>query len=54
MSGNDLVRVGWLMFAMSGVLFIIAGWRERDPYTVAGSIVWLIGVVLFLSATRRT
>ena len=46
-------RAGWIAFALSGVFFIIAGARSGDPWTVAGSVVWLIGVGLFLGGMGR-
>jgi hypothetical protein len=41
-----------MAFALSGVFFVIAGVRSGDPWTVAGSLVWLVGVGLFLAGTR--
>lgn len=53
MTPHRLVRGGWLAFAVSGVFFIISGVRARDPFAIVGSIVWLVGVSLFLLAMER-
>lgn len=42
-------RFGYLMFMLSGVLFLIVAVRARDWLTTAAAIVWLIGCVAFLA-----
>ncbi len=41
--------VGWLLFLASAVLFAIAGVRSGDPLVVAGSVVFGLACLLFLS-----
>lgn len=48
----DWTLAGWVMFTLSGVLFLISGIRAGDVYTVAGSVIWMIGVSFFLIAMR--
>lgn len=43
---------GWLAFAGSGVFFVVAGIRAGDPWTIAGSVVWMVGVACFLIGLR--
>jgi len=47
-----LVLVGWLCFTASGVLYLTSAVKARDPWTIAGAAVWLVGVVAFLVALR--
>ncbi len=41
--------LGWLLFLMSAVLFAVAGVRSEDPLVVAGSAVFGLACLLFLS-----
>jgi hypothetical protein len=43
---------GWTAFSVSGLLFTLSGIADRDPLIITGSIVWLVGVTLFLAAWR--
>ena len=45
-------RFGWLMFALSGVFFLIIGIREGDGLVIAGAVVWMIGCASFLLGGR--
>lgn len=45
---NSYQRFGWVMFLLSGVVFLIVGIRASDPLTVAGAVVWMIGCGAFL------
>lgn len=45
-------RFGWLMFTLSGVLFLIVAVRSRDWITGAGVVAWLLGCGVFLSGTN--
>jgi hypothetical protein len=49
----DFAIAGWLMFFLSGVLFLISAIRAADWFVVGGSVVWLIGVALFLMGRSR-
>lgn len=44
---------GWTMFALSGVFFLILGFRDGEWLTVAGAIVWMVGCASFLLGGRR-
>jgi hypothetical protein len=41
-----------MAFAASGIFFIVSGIRSGDPWTVAGSAVWMVGVAFFLLGLR--
>lgn len=47
-----LTYLAWFAFLLSGILFIVSGIRAGDPWTVAGSVIWIAGVGLFLVALR--
>jgi len=47
MSRRD--RLGWLLFLISAVLFTAAGVRARDPLVIAGSVVFGVACLLFLT-----
>ena len=49
---NHYERFGWLMFTLSGVFFLIIGFREGDALVIAGAVVWMIGCVSFLAGGR--
>ena len=48
-----LVMGGWLGFTISGVLYLISGFQTKDEFVIVGSVVWLMGVSLFLWAFFR-
>jgi len=52
MSQSRLVRAGWMMFALSGLFFLVPAIRNRDLWSLGGAITWLIGVGIFLVAER--
>jgi hypothetical protein len=39
---------GWILFLACAVLFIVSGARNRDWFTFAGSILFLVACLLFL------
>ncbi len=49
-----LLLGGWAAFTASGILFIVSAMRAGDPWGLAGSVVWLVGVGLFLAALLRS
>lgn len=51
MSGYE--RFGWMMFALSGVFFLVVGFQNRDWLTIAGAVVWMIGCASFLLGAGR-
>lgn len=42
-------RAGWSLFVVSAVLFVVAGARAADPWTVAGAVVFGAACLLFLA-----
>ena len=53
MSGSRFELVGWGLFTVSGIVFLIAALRDGDPLLLWGSITWLAGVAFFLAGIRR-
>ncbi len=45
-----LELIAWTGFAISGVLYLVAGIRSGDGLVVAGSVIWLAAVAVFLRA----
>jgi choline-glycine betaine transporter len=47
---NDLKTQmwGWALFVICGVLFTISGLRAQDILTVAGSVIFLLGCIVFI------
>jgi hypothetical protein len=43
-----LELTGWLLFAASGVGFVVAGLRAGQPWTVWASVLFLAAVLCFL------
>lgn len=52
MSGGRFELVGWSLFTVSGVMFLIAALRAGDALLLWGSITWLVGVGFFLAGVR--
>ena len=44
--------VGWILFLICAPLFLVSGLINGDLWTVAASVVFGVGVVLFLVAMR--
>jgi len=40
---------GWIMFSLSGVVFIVIGVREGDALTIVAAILWMLGCAAFLA-----
>lgn len=47
MSGKAMV--GWILFTLSGVLFMSVGIREGDWLSIGAAALWLVGCAIFLS-----
>lgn len=43
-------RIGWLMFSLSGVIFLGMGIRDESVPTIIASLLWLGGCGLFLQS----
>ena len=41
-------HLGWAMFGLSGLLFLVAGLRAGDWLTVVASVLWIVGCVAFV------
>ena len=50
--GGKYDLLGWSLFTVSGVAFLIAAGREGDTLLVWGSITWLAGVGFFMAGYR--
>jgi len=48
MSSSRYATAGWLMFALSGLFFLVPAIRNADFWSLGAAITWLIGVGLFL------
>ncbi len=53
MSGGRFELAGWVLFSVSGVLFLVAALRAGDALLLWGSITWLAGVAAFLVGLGR-
>ena len=49
-----LQLVGWILFLICAPLFLVSGLRNGDLWTVGASIVFGIGVFLFLISLAPT
>lgn len=47
-----MVRLGWLLFLLGSVVFLVDAIRLRDAVTAAGSLLFVFGVIAFLAAER--
>lgn len=45
--------IGYLAFALSGVVFVVIGIRERDALTLLAAALWLVGCAAFLKDWRN-
>lgn len=45
---NRTTLAGWMMFGLSGLLFLVPAVRAGDIWSFGAAITWLIGVGLFL------
>lgn len=52
--GTRLAFYGWIMFAISGLFFLVGALRDGDAMTLGAAITWLVGVAMFLFASRST
>jgi len=48
MKRDPMVDLGWLMFAGSGLSFLIVALQNGDRISAAGCVMWLAGIVFFL------
>ena len=53
MAGGRYEWIGWGLFTVSGVVFLVAALRDGDGLLVWGSITWLVGVAAFLAGLGR-
>lgn len=44
-------RFGYVMFMISGAIFLIMGIRNADAMTIIASVVWLLGCAAFLQSS---
>lgn len=46
-------RVGWVLFTMCSLAYIIANVRARDWLSLVGSVLFLLACVVFILEPRR-
>ncbi|MCY4371840.1 MAG: hypothetical protein OXF41_21020 [bacterium] len=51
--GGRFDLIGWVLFTISGIVFLLAALRDGDILLLWGSITWLVGVVFFLAGHGR-
>ncbi|MFO8192148.1 MAG: hypothetical protein R6U08_05185 [Bacillota bacterium] len=49
----SLHLLAWLFFLICGIIYIAASIRDRDPLMIAGSICFIVAVILFLIPERK-
>ena len=47
-----LSLLSWGLFLVCSVLYLISGVLNRDPWSIAGSALFALGVVMFIIALR--
>lgn len=50
MNSRSLVLVGWALFFLSGVFFLIDALESGDKTALASAVTWLLGVGAFVLA----
>lgn len=50
---RDLEPIGWMLFTISGLFFLVVGIRDGDPLVICGVVAWLIGCAIFMTMSRR-
>ncbi len=45
---RSIELIGWLLFLLCAVLFLISGLHNNDVWTIIASVLFGIGVILFL------
>lgn len=53
MTGGRFDLAGWALFAVSGVVFLIAALQDGNTLLAWGCIAWLAGAAAFLTGYRR-
>jgi|GEM_PF-4116613 len=50
---RPLESLGWLLFLVSSVLFLVSGFIAGDPWAISGSGAFLAGVVVIWFTLSR-
>ena len=53
MSDDFFQKAGLIGFIIAGLIFVVVGIRFGDPYTVAGSVVWIISCLIWMIPLLR-
>jgi lipid-A-disaccharide synthase-like uncharacterized protein len=48
-----LHTIAWLLFLVCGVIYLAASVRDRDPLMIAGSVCFLLAVIIFLFPSNK-
>ena len=51
-SSKTLVLIGWLLFTVSGVFFLIDALESGDKTAIGSALTWIVGVLFFIAAGR--
>jgi hypothetical protein len=51
-SGRSLVQLGWLLFLLGSIVFVVDAILLRDLVSAAGSVLFVVGVLAFLAGER--
>ena len=52
MSANQWAYLGWMMFTLSGVFFLIDALETGDKTAIGAAVTRLVGIVFFLVAMK--
>ena len=52
MNENRLQLLGWMLFAVSGVFFLIDALESGDKTALVSAITWLLGIGFFLLKSK--
>jgi hypothetical protein len=53
MSSRSLQLIGWILFVLSAVAFIVSGWRAGDPASLLGGLLFLAGCLVLMAPLLR-
>lgn len=48
MNTRRIQLTGWWLFVLCALCYLVAGWRTADPWSIAGSVLFLAGCGAFM------